>query len=110
MRRALLIWMVSFSTTFAAAEPPKEETLPQDDAILEEQQFLREYAWGVQRHPLAGGRAYGWKLGRSLVLGRIRGERDGFGFNYEMTKRDRIEITTEAIRWRRTIGGPRHVR
>jgi hypothetical protein len=107
VQRALLFWIVAFSGASAAAEPPNAETWPRDDDILEEQQFLREYAWGIHRHPMPGGRVYGWRLGRSLAVGRIKGERDGFGFSYELTERDRVEITTEAIRWRRAIGKPR---
>jgi hypothetical protein len=78
----------------------------ESDPLLDEQQFMREYIWGVHRHRIPGGRLYGWKINDRLTFGRFKGENDDFGFGYELNKSDRLEFTNEGIRWRRAIGGP----
>ena len=67
--------------------------------------FLREYAWGVQRFPLEGGKIYGWQISDAVTFGRFKGENDEFGFSVELNARQRVEITTDGLRWRRAIGG-----
>ena len=52
-----------------------------------------------------GGRIYGWKLNDKVTFGRFKGENDEFGFSVELNLRQRVEITTDGLRWRRTIGG-----
>jgi hypothetical protein len=59
------------------------------------QPFLREYALGVQRIPMDGGKIYGWKLNDKVTLGRLNA-------------RQRVEITTDGLRWRKAIGGGSH--
>jgi hypothetical protein len=85
---------------------PIEET----DAkhAMAEQAFLKEYAMGVHRIPMDGGKIYGWKLNDRVTFGRFKGENDKFGFSVEMNPRDRIEITTEGVRLRRSLGGAHH--
>jgi hypothetical protein len=70
-----------------------------------EQQFLVEYAMGVQRLPMDGGKIYGWKISNHVTFGRFKGESDEFGFSIDLNRRQRVEITTEGVRWRQTIGG-----
>lgn len=70
-----------------------------------EQQFLMEYAMGVQRLPMDGGKIYGWKIGNHVTFGRFKGESDEFGFSIDLNSRQRVEITTEGLRWRQSIGG-----
>jgi hypothetical protein len=69
------------------------------------QQFLQEYPLGVHRIPLDGGRIYGWKISDKVAFGRFKGENDEFGFSVELNSRQRVEITTDGLRWRRAIGG-----
>jgi hypothetical protein len=69
------------------------------------QPFLREYALGVQRIPMDGGKMYGWKLNDKVTFGRFKGENDEFGFSVELNARQRVEITTDGLRWRKAIGG-----
>lgn len=81
---------------------------PADDAKdreLEEQPFLREYAMGVQRLPMDGGKIYGWKMNDTITFGRFKGESDEFGFSFELDSRQRVEVTTDGVRWRKAIGG-----
>jgi hypothetical protein len=78
-----------------------------DAAPFVEQPFVKEYAWGVQRLPLDGGRLYGWEMNDALSFGRMKGETDDFGFSVRMNARERVEVTTEGVRWRRSIGGAR---
>ena len=72
------------------------------------QPFLREYALGVQRIPMDGGKMYGWKLNDNVTFGRFKGENDEFGFSVELNARQRVEITTDGLRWRKAIGGGSH--
>ncbi len=76
-----------------------------DNAAIDRQQFLREYGLGVQRLPMDGGKIYGWKLNDRVTFGRFKGENDEFGFSFEVDKRQRVEITTDGLRWRKAIGG-----
>jgi hypothetical protein len=69
--------------------------------------FLKEYAWGVRRLPMDGGKMYGWKLNDRLTFGRFKGESDQFGFGVELDTDQRLEITTDGFRWRKAIGGAR---
>ena len=78
-----------------------------DTAPLADEPFVKEYAWGVQRLPLDGGRLYGWEMNDALSFGRLKGETDDFGFSVRMNARERVEVTTEGVRWRRSIGGGR---
>ena len=70
-----------------------------------EQQFLMEYAIGIQRLPMDGGKIYGWKISDKVTFGRFKGESDEFGFSIDLNQRQRVEITTDGLRWRHTIGG-----
>ncbi len=72
---------------------------------LAEAPWLTEYAWGVERLPMDGGKMYGWKLNDRVSFGRFKGENDHFGFSVQMNDRARIEITEKGVRWRRSIGG-----
>jgi hypothetical protein len=76
-----------------------------DAGLLSEQQFLKEYALGIYRHRIPGGRLYGWKINDALTIGRFKGESDEFGFSYQLNGSDRVEVTTEGLKWRRAIGG-----
>ena len=90
----------------AYARPPH----PADDVMdreLAEQPFLREYGMGVLRVPMDGGKIYGWKLNDSVTFGRFKGENDEFGFSIEVDSRQRVEVTTDGVRWRKAIGGSR---
>jgi hypothetical protein len=75
------------------------------DDVIEEREFMREYAMGVHRIPIDGGKIYGWKLNDRVTFGRLKGENDKFGFSVDMNRRHRVEITTDGIRWRRALGG-----
>ena len=66
---------------------------------------IREYAWGVQRLPMDGGKIYGWQLNDTVTFGRFKGENDEFGFSVRLNPRERVEFTTDGVRWRRAIGG-----
>jgi hypothetical protein len=97
--------------SFAFADPPSFDygaEYSADDPLLDEQQFMREYIFGVHRHRIPGGRLYGWKLNDRLSFGRFKGENDEFGFGFELNRRDRVEFTTGGLRWRRAIGGGSH--
>jgi hypothetical protein len=78
-----------------------------DHPAIDRQQFLREYGLGVQRLPMDGGKIYGWKLNDRVTFGRFKGESDEFGFSFEVDERQRVEITTDGLRWRKAIGGGR---
>ena len=88
----------------AYARPPHDH-VTHPDPTIEHQEFLTEYAMGVQRLPMDGGKIYGWKINDWTTFGRFRGENDGFGFSFDLNRRQRIEFTNEGIRWRRAIGG-----
>jgi hypothetical protein len=94
--------VLAISSTPAFADRGLDEYEAQ---LLSEQQFLREYALGVYRHRIPGGRLYGWKINDALTIGRFKGESDEFGFSYELNGSDRLEVTTEGVKWRRAIGG-----
>jgi len=76
-----------------------------DNRVLAADAFLKEYAMGVHRIPMDGGKIYGWKLNDRVTFGRFKGENDEFGFSVEMNPRDRVEVTKDGMRWRRAIGG-----
>ncbi|HTK98205.1 MAG TPA: hypothetical protein VL379_09285, partial [Pseudomonadales bacterium] len=78
-----------------------------ENPAIGRQQFLREYGLGVQRLPMDGGKIYGWKLNDRVTFGRFKGESDEFGFSFDVDKRQRVEITTDGVRWRRALGGRR---
>jgi hypothetical protein len=81
---------------------PAEE---RDNRVLAQEAFLKEYALGVHRIPMDGGKIYGWKLNDRVTFGRFKGENDEFGFSVEMNRRDRVEITNGGLRFRRALGG-----
>ena len=100
---ALSIVTISFGAAGAAFA---DETFESYDAgLLSEQQFLKEYALGVYRHRIPGGRLYGWKINDDLTIGRFKGESDEFGFSYQVNGSDRVEVTTGGLKWRRAISG-----
>ena len=104
-------WLVAAFLLFASAStfaraPHNHINHPKHlDPTIEHQEFLTEYGMGVQRLPMDGGRIYGWKINDSVTFGRFRGENDGFGFSFDVSRRQRIEITNEGIRWRHALGG-----
>lgn len=102
--RYLVLAFLLFFDTVAFARAPRDSSVDNGDA-LGNQPFLREYAWGVRRLPLDGGRIYGWRINDNVTFGRFKGENDEFGFSVEMDSRQRVEITTDGLRWRRAIGG-----
>ena len=85
--------------------PPHPADEPGDHELAE-QPFLREYGMGVLRMPMDGGKIYGWKLNETVTFGRFKGENDEFGFSFEVDSRQRVEVTTDGVRWRKAIGGP----
>jgi hypothetical protein len=93
--------------TNVLARPPPEPVVAANLPVIEQQQFLREYPLGVHRIPLDGGRIYGWKISDTVTFGRFKGENDEFGFSVELNTRQRVEITTDGLRWRCAIGGSR---
>ena len=101
----LLLAIALLIATNAFARPPLAAiaNLP----VIAQQQFLREYPLGVHQIPLDGGRIYGWKISDAVTFGRFKGENDEFGFSVELNSRQRVEITTDGLRWRRAIGGSR---
>ncbi len=105
MKYPIVMFLLLFCD-IAYARPPQ----PDDDASereLTEQPFLREYGMGVQRLPMDGGKIYGWKLNDSVTFGRFKGENDEFGFSFEVDSSQRVEVTTDGVRWRRALGGSR---
>jgi hypothetical protein len=98
---ALLVACALSPNAFARTPTP---VVPQDD-VVEDREFMREYAMGVHRIPMDGGKIYGWKLSDRVTFGRLKGENDKFGFSVDMNPRHRVEITTDGVRWRRTLGG-----
>ena len=76
----------------------------QDSRIVDEPP-ITEYAWGVQRLPMDGGKIYGWKLNDTVTFGRFKGENDEFGFSVRLNTRERVEFTADGLRWRRAVGG-----
>lgn len=104
--KLLFVVGLSLDATVAYARSPALPGQPKAPAAqIANQPFLREYALGVQRIPMDGGRIYGWKLNDSVTFGRFKGESDEFGFSVELNARQRVEITTDGLRWRRAIGG-----
>lgn len=121
---ATLLPLIGMATT-AVAEPPQfDARIAQDnqmadplagprfqfDANSQDSQIvdeppIREYAWGVQRLPMDGGKIYGWKLNDKVTFGRFKGENDEFGFSVRLNARQRVEFTADGLRWRRAVGG-----
>jgi len=98
--------LLSSLCTDAFARTPLGVPLEErENPTLAEQDFLKEYAMGVHRIPMDGGKIYGWKLNDRVTFGRFKGENDEFGFSLEMNKRDRVEVTTGGVRLRRSLGG-----
>jgi hypothetical protein len=111
MYRATTIVLVACVLAIPAyGKPPKTPDGPAKvrSVQLPDQPFLREYGLGVQRIPMDGGKIYGWKLNDKVTFGRFKGENDEFGFSVELNSRQRVEITTDGLRWRRAIGGGSH--
>lgn len=105
MRYPIVAFLLLFCDAAYARQPN-----PADDAKdreLAQQPFLREYAMGVQRLPMDGGKIYGWKMNDTVTFGRFKGENDEFGFSFELDSRQRVEVTTDGLRWRKAIGGSR---
>ena len=90
---------------YAFADPPQYPAAGEN--ALVDQRFLEEYAMGVQRLPMDGGKIYGWQANESVSFGRFKGESDEFGFSFSLNPRDRLEVTIDGLRWRRSIGGSR---
>ena len=90
--------------TAALANPPEFYADPAHNPIVDEPP-IREYAWGVQRLPMDGGKIYGWQLNDTVTFGRFKGENDEFGFSVRLNARERFEFTADGLRWRRAIGG-----
>lgn len=90
----------------AHARPPQSAG-DTSEREFTEQPFLREYGMGVQRLPMDGGKIYGWKLNDSVTFGRFKGENDEFGFSFEVDSSQRVEVTTDGVRWRKALGGSR---
>ena len=89
----------------ALADPTQFDTnLSPDNQIVDEPP-IKEYAWGVQRLPMDGGKIYGWQLNDTVTFGRFKGENDEFGFSVRLNARERFEFTADGLRWRRAIGG-----
>ena len=109
----VLVVLLSLWSAVAFARTPHNSTqhnstprnTDSDHVVLDHRQFLREYALGVQRLPMDGGKMYGWKINDRVTFGRFKGENDEFGFSFEVDKRQRVEITTDGLRWRRAVGG-----
>ena len=106
----LVVWAFSLATAAADGKSPKSPESPTKVRSVQvaDQPFLREYALGVQRIPMDGGKIYGWKLNDKVTFGRFKGENDDFGFSVELNPRQRVEITTDGLRWRRALGGGSH--
>jgi hypothetical protein len=107
---SFLVVVLALATSAAHGRSPSAPDRPDRTASAQaaDQPFLREYALGVQRIPLDGGKIYGWKLNDRVTFGRFKGENDEFGFSVELDPRQRVEITTEGVRWRRAIGAGSH--
>ena len=105
----LFVATLPLVATNAYAEPPSSRDRAVKPSIqMADQPFLREYGLGVQRIPMDGGKIYGWKINDKVTFGRFKGENDEFGFSVELDTRQRVEITTDGLRWRRAIGGGSH--
>ena len=105
----LLAVLLSFTAADVYGKSPSVNHPPKaPSAKAANEPFLREYALGVQRIPMDGGKMYGWKLNDKVTFGRFKGENDEFGFSVELNARQRVEITTDGLRWRKAIGGGAH--
>jgi hypothetical protein len=104
MRYAIAVLLQLFGTA-ALAQSPRIDA-PEPLPLIDEP-FLTEYALGVQRFPLDGGKIYGWEINDRLTFGRFKGENDEFGFSVRVNARERVEITTDGLRWRMALGGSR---
>jgi len=89
----------------ALAHPPVTE--PDQSSNVVDEPFYNEYALGVRRLPLDGGKIYGWQLNDRVMFGRFKGENDEFGFSVNLNSREHVEITTGGVRWRHALGGAR---
>ena len=103
----LIATCLQLLSTAALARSPEHDPDAADPRELIYDPFLTEYAWGVRRMPMDGGKIYGWKLNDTVTFGRFKGESDEFGFSVELDTRQRVEITTDGLRWRKAIGGTR---
>jgi hypothetical protein len=91
----------------AFAGPPEFDADPAQGNRIVDEPPIREYAWGVQRLPMDGGKIYGWQLNDTVTFGRFKGENDEFGFSVRLNARERFEFTADGLRWRRAVGGRR---
>ncbi len=105
--RYLIATFLQLFGAAALAHPPQGSANEIEHSALVADPFFTEYAWGVQRLPMDGGRIYGWRVNDRLTFGRLQGETDEFGFSIQLNARQRFEMTTEGVRWRRAIGGAR---
>lgn len=105
MRYLGLVLLLLFDHVALARSPRDAAADTNNHPALDNQQFLREYAMGVRRLPLDGGRIYGWRINDTVTFGRFKGENDEFGFSVELDSHQRVEITTDGLRWRKAIGG-----
>ncbi len=102
---AVFVSSLSATATFGKSPDSVETPTPHRTIRVADPPFLREYALGVQRIPMEGGKIYGWKLNDRVTFGRFKGESDEFGFSVELDEKQRVEITTDGLRWRRSLGG-----
>jgi hypothetical protein len=103
----LVVSVSSPTATAAFGKSPESIGIPTQHRPIQvaDPPFLREYALGVQRIPMEGGKIYGWKLNDKVTFGRFKGESYEFGFSVELDRKQRVEITTDGLRWRRSLGG-----
>lgn len=93
---------------YAFAQPPEPasaEAGARGGLVLDP--FYPEYALGVRKLPVDGGRIYGWQVNDRITFGRFKGECDEFGFSVRLNAREHVEITTDGVRWRHALGGVR---
>ncbi len=106
----LVALVCSLLTTATFGKSPESLEVPtrHRSVTVNDPPFLREYALGVQRITMEGGKIYGWKLNDKVTFGRFKGESDEFGFSVELDRKQRVEITTDGLRWRRALSGGSH--
>ena len=93
--------------TAAFADPPKGDSWPSENQPFVDEPFITEYVFGIQRIPMDGGKIYGWEMNDRVTFGRFKGENDEFGFSVHLNARERLEITTDGLRFRKALGGKR---
>jgi hypothetical protein len=103
--RCLIAAFFQLGCAAAFADPPRHGTDAPGARALVDEPFITEYAWGVQELPMDGGKIYGWEMNDRVTFGRFKGENDQFGLSFKLNSRERLEMTTDGLRWRRSIGG-----